>query len=109
MLTLWIAPKSYDKLAPLVAMPSRSGKRIFPELKRSLPCEIQGVFSTKFDPSPNGAGLERRSREARDSLAEYDRSMKALGNNRPKYTEYLRMFWALPRILSFPNSCVTHH
>lgn len=92
MLTLRIAPKNHDKLSPLVAMPSRSGKRIFSEPGRSLPCEIQGVFTTKFKPSSNGAGLEDRSREAKDALAEYDKSMLALGNRRPKYTEYPHAF-----------------
>ena len=91
-LTLMIAPKSYDKLAPLVALPSQSGKPITPEMGRSLPCEIQGTFSAKFKPSPDGTGLEDRRREAKDALAEYDKAMEALGNHRPKYTEYPRMF-----------------
>ena len=87
-----IAPKSHDKLAPLVAMPSQSGKSIFPESERSLPCEIQGEFSAKFRPSASGAGLEDRKRDAEDLLAEYEKSMESLGNRRPKYTEYPRMF-----------------
>jgi hypothetical protein len=84
-------PKSYDKLAPLVAMPPQSGKPIFPELERSLACEIQGVFSDKFKPSQQGSGLEDRRREARALLAEYDAAMESLGPRRPKYTEYPRM------------------
>lgn len=101
-----IAPKSHDKLAPLVAMPSQSGKRIFPDLGRGLPCEIQGEFSAKFRPSASGAGLEDRKRDAKDLLAEYEKSMESLGNRRPKYTEYPRMFGPSP-LYHLPDSSLT--
>lgn len=96
VLTMSIVPRSYDKLTPLVAMPSQSGRCIFPEEERNLPCEIQGKFSANFKPSPNGSGLEDRRRDAKDALAEYDKSMEALGNHRPKYTEYPRMLKLYP-------------
>lgn len=77
-------------------MPPQSGKRIFPESERSLPCEIQGEFSAKFRPSASGSGLEDRKRDANDLLAEYEKSMESLGNRRPKYTEYPRTFGPSP-------------
>jgi hypothetical protein len=85
-----IAPKSYDKLPPLVALPSRSAKPIVPELGYRLPSEIQGFFSEKFKPSLEGSGLDSRRREAKDLLDVFDKAMKALGKRRPKYTEYPR-------------------
>lgn len=102
-----IAPKSHDKLAPLVAMPPQSGKRIFPDLGRGLPCEIQGEFSARFRPSASGAGLEDRKRDAKDLLAEYEKSMESLGNRRPKYTEYPRMFGLSP-LNNFPPLIANH-
>jgi hypothetical protein len=84
------APKSYDKLAPLVALPSKSGKRMVPELGYNLPCELQGRFTSQYRPSPNKSGLDDRKEEAAALLDEYDRSMGALGKRRPKYTEYPR-------------------
>ncbi|KAF7545309.1 hypothetical protein G7Z17_g9266 [Cylindrodendrum hubeiense] len=86
------APKSYDKLAPLVAHPSRSGKAMVPELGYSLPCEVQGRFTSQYRPSPDKGGLDERRIEAKDMLDEFDRSMKALGKRRPKYTEYPHAF-----------------
>ncbi|KAH6986201.1 hypothetical protein BKA56DRAFT_480449 [Ilyonectria sp. MPI-CAGE-AT-0026] len=86
------APKSYDKLAPLVAHPSRSGKAMVPELGYSLPCEVQGRFTSLYRPSPDKGGLDERRIEAKDMLDEFDRSMKALGKRRPKYTEYPHAF-----------------
>jgi hypothetical protein len=89
-LTSFPAPKSYDKLAPLVALPSKSGKRMVPELGYNLPCELQGMFTSQYRPSPNKSGLDDRKEEAAALLDEYDRSMSALGKRRPKYTEYPR-------------------
>lgn len=86
------APKSYDKLAPMVALPSRSGKAMVPELGYSLPCEVQGRFSSQYRPSPDKAGLDERRLESKYMLDEFDRSMKALGKRRPKYTEYPHAF-----------------
>nr|XP_036589518.1 c-x8-c-x5-c-x3-h type zinc finger protein [Colletotrichum truncatum]KAF6801523.1 c-x8-c-x5-c-x3-h type zinc finger protein [Colletotrichum truncatum] len=83
------APKSYDRLAPLVALPSSSGKRILPELVSDLPCEIQGKFTDKYRPSANFAGKpEDRETEARALLDQYTHEMKLLGNRRPKYADY---------------------
>lgn len=84
------APKSYDKLAPLVALPSRSGKSIVPELGYSLPGEVQGRFTSQYRPAPDKGGLDERRIEAKMLLDEFDRSMKGLGKRRPKYTEYPR-------------------
>jgi hypothetical protein len=86
------APKSYDKLAPLVALPSRTGKAMVPELGYNLPCEVQGRFSSQYRPSPDKGGLDERRLEAKYLLDEFDRSMKALGKRRPKYTEYPHAF-----------------
>lgn len=84
------APKSYDKLSPLVALPSRSGKPIVPELGYWLPCEVQGRFTSQYRPSFDKCGLDERRVEAKGLLDDYDRSMKALGKRQPKYTEYPR-------------------
>ncbi|KPM34585.1 hypothetical protein AK830_g11991 [Neonectria ditissima] len=86
------APKSYDKLAPLVALPSRTGKAMVPELGYCLPCEVQGRFTSQYRPSPEKGGLDERRIEAKDLLDDFDRSMKALGKRRPKYTEYPHAF-----------------
>lgn len=86
------APKSYDKLAPLIALPPRSGKQMVPELGYNLPCELQGRFTSQYRPSPNKIGLDERRDEAKSLLDEFDRSMNALGKRRPKYTEYPRKF-----------------
>ncbi|KAF5127453.1 hypothetical protein E5D57_008385 [Metarhizium anisopliae] len=86
------APKSYDKLAPLVALPPRSGRSIVPELGYSLPCEVQGRFTSKYRPSLDKSGLDERRTEAKTLLDEYDRSMQALGKRQPKYTEYPHAF-----------------
>ncbi|KAK7408374.1 hypothetical protein QQX98_009470 [Neonectria punicea] len=86
------APKSYDKLAPLVALPSRTGKAMVPELGYSLPCEVQGRFTSQYRPSPEKGGLDERRIEAKELLDEFDRSMKGLGKRRPKYTEYPHAF-----------------
>lgn len=83
-------PKSYDKLAPMVAVPSRSGKLSVPGLGYDLPCEIQGKFTSQYKPSFDKPGLDERREEAKDLLEVYDRSMKALGKRQPKYTEYPR-------------------
>lgn len=86
------APKSYDKLAPLVALPPRSKRPIVPELGYDLPCEVQGRFTIQYQPAFNKIGLDERRIEAKSSLDEFDRSMKALGKRRPKYTEYPHAF-----------------
>lgn len=86
------APKSYDKLAPLVALPPRSGKPLIPELGRALPCEIQGMFANEFQPSPDKSGLEERKQESKQNLADFESAMKGLGKSRPKYTEYPHAF-----------------
>jgi len=85
-----VAQKSHDKLAPLVAMPARSGRRILPELGRDLACEIQGKFSANYKPSSMGGGLDDRKREASKLLDEFDSAMVDLGKKRPKYSEYPR-------------------
>jgi hypothetical protein len=90
MLSL-LAPKSYDKLSPCVALPPHNDRSLVPELGY-LPCEIQGKFSTQYRPSADKSGLDERREEAKLLLAEYDRSMYSLGKRRPKYTEYPRMF-----------------
>jgi hypothetical protein len=90
-----LAPKSYDKLSPCIALPPHSDRSLVPELGY-LPCEIQGKFSTQYRPSADRSGLDERREEARQLLAEYDRSMYSLGKRRPKYTEYPRMLkWPL--------------
>lgn len=86
------APKSFDKLAPLVTLPPRSGKAMVPELGYPLPCEIQGKFTTQYRPAPDRAGLNERRMEAKDLLDQFEASMKAMGNRRPKYTEYPHAF-----------------
>ncbi|PON28159.1 hypothetical protein TGAM01_v202653 [Trichoderma gamsii] len=85
------APKSYDKLSPCVALPPHSDRSLVPELGY-LPCEIQGKFSAQYRPSADRIGLDERREEARQLLAEYDRSMYSLGKRRPKYTEYPHAF-----------------
>lgn len=90
-----IAPKSYDKLAPLVAIPSRSNKPIVPEAGHELPCEVQGRFTSHYRPAYDKSGLDERRMEAKPLLDEFDASMKALGKRRPKYTEYPRKSCAL--------------
>jgi hypothetical protein len=84
------APKSYDKLAPLVATPSRSKRPMVPELGHDLPAEIQGKFASKYTPAPDKLGLDERRREAQALLDEFETSMKSAGKRRPKYTEYPR-------------------
>lgn len=84
------APKSYDKLSPLVALPPRSGKSMVPELGYPLPCEVQGRFTSKYRPSIDKSGLDERRAEAKILLDDYDRSMRSLGKRQPKYTEYPR-------------------
>ncbi|KAI5467252.1 hypothetical protein BGZ63DRAFT_418972 [Mariannaea sp. PMI_226] len=86
------APKSYDKLAPLVALPARTGKPMVPEFGYNLPCEVQGRFTSQYRPSPDKGGLDERRLEAKYLLDEFDRSMKALAKRRPKYTEYPHAF-----------------
>lgn len=86
------APKSYDKLAPLVAIPARSGRQMVPELGYSLPCEVQGRFTSQYRPSPDKGGLDERRIEAKVLLDDFDRAMKGLGKRRPKYTEYPHAF-----------------
>ncbi|KAF5021344.1 hypothetical protein F66182_6612 [Fusarium sp. NRRL 66182] len=86
------APKSYDKLAPLVALPARSGRPMVPELGYSLPCEVQGRFTNQYRPSPDKGGLDERRMEAKVLLDDFDRAMKGLGKRRPKYTEYPHAF-----------------
>ncbi|KND88322.1 hypothetical protein TOPH_06995, partial [Tolypocladium ophioglossoides CBS 100239] len=86
------APKSYDKLTPLVAVPPRSGRSVVAGLGYGLPCEIQGNFTNQYKPSFDKAGLDERKAEAKNLLDEYDRSMKALGKRQPKYTEYPNAF-----------------
>ncbi|UPL00981.1 hypothetical protein LCI18_011915 [Fusarium solani-melongenae] len=86
------APKSYDKLAPLVALPARSGRQMVPELGYSLPCEVQGRFTSQYRPSSDKGGLDERRIEAKVLLDEFDRAMKGLGKRRPKYTEYPHAF-----------------
>ncbi|TQV95249.1 hypothetical protein V2A60_009705 [Cordyceps javanica] len=86
------APKSFDKLAPLVTLPPRSGKAMVPELGYSLPCEIQGNFTSQYRPAPDRAGLNERRMEAKDLLDQFEASMKAMGKRRPKYTEYPHAF-----------------
>ncbi|EQL03463.1 zinc finger protein [Ophiocordyceps sinensis CO18] len=85
-------PKSYDKLAPLVAVPPRSGKPAVPGLGYDLPCEVQGRFTSQYKPSFDKPGLDERREEAKDLLDNYDRSMMALGKRQPKYTEYPHAF-----------------
>ncbi|KAG6100240.1 hypothetical protein E4U31_004068 [Claviceps sp. LM219 group G6] len=82
------APKSFDKLAPLVALPPRSGQPIVPELGFALPCEVQGRFTSKYRPSAEKSGFDERRAEAKILLDEYDQSMRNLGKRQPKYTEY---------------------
>lgn len=94
-LTINPVPKSYDKLAPLVALPPRSKRSIVPELGYDLPCEIQGKFTNLYRPAFDKIGLDERRIEAKTLLDEFDRSMKSLGKKRPKYTEYPREFWTL--------------
>ncbi|ODA80745.1 hypothetical protein RJ55_03704 [Drechmeria coniospora] len=86
------APKSFDKLAPLVAVPPRSGKPAVPGLGYALPCEVQGMFTSQYNPSSDRVGLDERREEAKGLLDEYDRSMTALGKRQPKYTEYPHAF-----------------
>ncbi|GKU18736.1 unnamed protein product [Fusarium langsethiae] len=86
------APKSYDKLAPLVALPARSGRQMIPELGYNLPCEVQGRFTSQYRPSPDKGGLDERRMEAKGLLDDFDRAMKSLGKRRPKYTEYPHAF-----------------
>jgi hypothetical protein len=86
------APKSYDKLAPLVALPPRSGKQMVPELGYNLPCELQGRFTSQYRPSVNKVGLDDRRDEAKSLLDDFDKSMSSLGKRRPKYTEYPHAF-----------------
>ncbi|UNI21201.1 hypothetical protein JDV02_007211 [Purpureocillium takamizusanense] len=86
------APKSFDKLSPMVAVPSRSGKPAVIGLGYALPCEVQGRFTSQYKPSLDKAGLDERRDEAKDLLGDYDRSMKALGKRQPKYTEYPHSF-----------------
>ncbi|KAF4972397.1 hypothetical protein FZEAL_9597, partial [Fusarium zealandicum] len=86
------APKSYDKLAPLVALPARSARQMVPELGYSLPCEVQGRFTSQYRPSPDKGGLDERRIEAKVLLDDFDRAMKGLGKRRPKYTEYPHAF-----------------
>ncbi|OAA39457.1 zinc finger protein [Metarhizium rileyi] len=86
------APKSYDKMSPLVALPARSGRPIAPEMGYSLPCEVQGRFTSKYRPSFDKSGLDERRAEAKYLLDEYDRSMRSLGKRQPKYTEYPHAF-----------------
>ncbi|EEY16006.1 conserved hypothetical protein [Verticillium alfalfae VaMs.102] len=82
-------PKSYDRLAPLVALPSQSGRRILPGANHELPCEIQGKFTDKYKPSLNFVGKpEDREREAKPFIDQYQKEMKALGNRKPKYADY---------------------
>ncbi|OLN93110.1 hypothetical protein CCHL11_07464 [Colletotrichum chlorophyti] len=83
------APKSYDRLAPLVALPSTSGRRILPEIRPDLPCEIQGRFTDRYRPSSNFVGKpDDREAEAKPLIEQYQREMKSLGNRRPKYADY---------------------
>ncbi|TDZ44875.1 hypothetical protein CTRI78_v009290 [Colletotrichum trifolii] len=83
------APKSYDRLAPVVALPSISGKKILPELSHDLPCEIQGRFTDKYRPSAHFSGrLQDRELEAKPYIDQYQREMRLLGARRPKYTDY---------------------
>ncbi|CCF38363.1 hypothetical protein CH063_09468, partial [Colletotrichum higginsianum] len=83
------APKSYDRLAPLVALPSSSGRRILPELGRDLPCEIQGRFTDKYRPSVNFVGQPGdRETEAKALIEQYGREMGDLKSGRPKYSEF---------------------
>ena len=86
------APKSYDKLAPLVALPPRSSKALVPELEYDLPSEVQGRFTNQYRPAFDKIGLDERRIEAKALLDDFDRSMKALGKRRPKYTEYPHAF-----------------
>ena len=86
------APKSYDKLAPLIALPPRSQKPMVPELGYSLPCEIQGNFTVHYRPAPDNFGLDERRTEGKDLLDSFEHSMKSLGKKRPKYTEYPHSF-----------------
>ncbi|KXH41747.1 hypothetical protein CSIM01_07001 [Colletotrichum simmondsii] len=84
-----IPPKSYDRLAPLVALPSPNGRRILPELRPDLPCEIQGRFMENYKPSPNFVGKpDDRETEARPLIDQYQREMTSLGLRRPKYADY---------------------
>lgn len=85
-------PKSYDKLAPMIAMPSQSGNPMAPELGHDLPCEIQGKFSSHYQPVATKGGLEERKVEAKSLLDNFEASMTALGKRRPKYTEYPHSF-----------------
>ena len=91
------APKSFDKLAPLVTLPPRSGKSMVPELTYDLPCEIQGKFTSQYRPNPDKGGLDERRTEAKPLLDQFEASMKALGKRRPKYTEYPREYQRLSR------------
>ncbi|ROT37474.1 hypothetical protein SODALDRAFT_379930 [Sodiomyces alkalinus F11] len=82
-------PRSYDRLTPMVALPSQTGKRIMPDLGYPLPCEIQGNFADRYRPSANFVGKpEDREMEAKALIDEYQREMKGLGNRRPKYADY---------------------
>lgn len=87
-----LAPKSYDKLSPLVALPPRTGKPMVPELGYNLPCELQGKFTSLYRPSAEKIGLDERRNESKALLDGYDEQMKALGKRRPKYTEYPRAY-----------------
>ncbi|KAH6697279.1 hypothetical protein F5X68DRAFT_125952 [Plectosphaerella plurivora] len=81
--------KTYDRLPPMIAQPSQSGKRALPGHGHELPCEIQGRFADKYRPSAiPAAKLSDREKEAKVPLDEYERGMKALGPRRPKYADY---------------------
>lgn len=81
--------KTYDRLPPMIALPSQSGKRALPGLGYELPCEIQGRFTDKYRPSTTSAAkLADREKEAKALIDDYERGMKALGARRPKYTDY---------------------
>ncbi|KAL2758287.1 hypothetical protein ACRALDRAFT_2025891 [Sodiomyces alcalophilus JCM 7366] len=82
-------PRSYDRLAPMVALPSQSGRPIMPDLGYPLPCEIQGKFADRYKPSANFVGKpEDREMEAKALIDEYQQAMKGLGHRRPKYADY---------------------
>ncbi|KAL1896419.1 hypothetical protein Cpir12675_002823 [Ceratocystis pirilliformis] len=84
-------PKSFDKLNPMIAMPSQSGRPVIKELGL-LACEIQGRFSSKFQPSTDACGIDERRMESSALLDIYDQCMATLGKRRPKYTEYPHAF-----------------
>ena len=76
----------------MIAPSPRSNRPLVPELGYDLPCEVQGRFTTQYQPSPDKGGLDARRLESKALLDAFDRDMKAMSKRRPKYTEYPHAF-----------------